>query len=1028
MATPDQLAAQVRFALANLAGRNGHHEFEELCRHLTRQRICTNVLPATGPVAAGGDQGRDFETFRTHLAAELGTTGAFLGRASDKTIVFTCTLQEANLHSKIVEDAEKVCTQGEPVDEVYAFCVAELPIGRRHRLQETVRERFGVRLEVLDGRAIAEHLADYDLFWVAERYLSLPAELRPARLPGEPELPDWYLQDRAKWQQRTTPPRTIGDLLDIKGGLRHATFTRQARGDLSFWLTLARQFLDDQDMPLEWRQRARYEIAVAILRGQGTLIPGEDAVTSFFATAMSSADTSLLHDGSVLLMYCCGAIRYNVTTLDAGRVREWNDQLRQRVRDLLGQEPAPNRRAALLQTLGHLAAHPDLPSMPSLGAGDAADEMPDVADLMEEPGQLRSDLSVKPDPDLVLVDLEEAMTAWVALAGLLEEASMFPVESFAEQVALLAPLLVDHPAYRDLTNVLDERVAQVAGRAAAAAKCRDRASALLDSERVRAALHELHQAKVDWWSGDTLRGSLLAMLLIAECYERLHLPAAAKYYAHAIAGLAQGSGDDDLLDLVPDGLLLAAHLDYVAGAWCSATELTEVGLMAQGLYVENGLDPSAHSNLERVAFEQAIVLDAARQVVPELVSQLRGAIERTGLHTMIDPMLALADAPSRSHEEWARMTDGQLNGRPFSDVGPQRVFRWTALGITWTVCSSNDYTTARAAERFCAAVQILLTELADDEVCLLPTEIRVTIDTRPSSTPAEERMRSRVEAVPSNDGRSWLVHLTPYGGPGSLEPERTHIELLTILSIVLSEASLLPSAQFDTAITDAFRRGLVHKLSIGRPYDELAEVISQDRYSDSQRHLAMPPADPAQAAVHEHPELAWRDGPGPGYTRAKAEEMLDNRYQWLPELITCTLPRLQATPAFQATAARLRREGWLDWHLLTAIVNISINHRLQATGLAWRMLTSPEARTAANALATEPESPDSAPVPLELFTPEAMERARNMALPPLLRHWGLELRQDTPDLPGITRLLGARFGYWTDDLPHDDPLQACSPK
>jgi hypothetical protein len=154
--------------------------------------------------------------------------------------------------------------------------------------------------------------------------------------------------------------------------------------------------------------------------------------------------------------------------------------------------------------------------------------------------------------------------------------------------------------------------------------------------------------------------------------------------------------------------------------------------------------------------------------------------------------------------------------------------------------------------------------------------------------------------------------------------------------------------------------------------------------------------------------------------------MLGNRYQWLPELIPCTLPRLQSSPAFQAIAKGLRDQGWLDWHLLTAIVNISINHRMQVTGLARRMLTSPEARTAAHALATEPESPEATPVPLELFTPEAMERARNMALPPLLRHWGLELRQDTPDLPAITRLLGARFGYWTDDLPHDDPLQARS--
>ena len=79
MANPSEVEAQVRFALSQLPAQNAHHVFEHICRQLTQQFICSNVLPATGPVSAGGDQGRDIETFRTYLREELGPHGAFLG-------------------------------------------------------------------------------------------------------------------------------------------------------------------------------------------------------------------------------------------------------------------------------------------------------------------------------------------------------------------------------------------------------------------------------------------------------------------------------------------------------------------------------------------------------------------------------------------------------------------------------------------------------------------------------------------------------------------------------------------------------------------------------------------------------------------------------------------------------------------------------------------------------------------------------------------------------------------------------------
>jgi hypothetical protein len=92
MATLDQLASQIRFHLEQLSARDGHHDFEHLCRHLARVRICSNILPATGPVSAYGDQGRDFETFRTYLYESPISNSSFVGLVFKGPIAFACTL------------------------------------------------------------------------------------------------------------------------------------------------------------------------------------------------------------------------------------------------------------------------------------------------------------------------------------------------------------------------------------------------------------------------------------------------------------------------------------------------------------------------------------------------------------------------------------------------------------------------------------------------------------------------------------------------------------------------------------------------------------------------------------------------------------------------------------------------------------------------------------------------------------------------------------------------------------------------
>jgi hypothetical protein len=77
LTSPTQLATMIRFHLETLGETNAHHPFEQLCLGLTRRRIVSNVLPATGPVSAGGDGGRDAESFWSLVAKELPDTSRF---------------------------------------------------------------------------------------------------------------------------------------------------------------------------------------------------------------------------------------------------------------------------------------------------------------------------------------------------------------------------------------------------------------------------------------------------------------------------------------------------------------------------------------------------------------------------------------------------------------------------------------------------------------------------------------------------------------------------------------------------------------------------------------------------------------------------------------------------------------------------------------------------------------------------------------------------------------------------------------
>ena len=69
------------------------------------------------------------------------------------------------------------------MEGICAFLGLPMKVADRHSVIGDVRDEFDVGLTIIDAEALAEGLAEPDLFPLAEHYLALPSELAPSHRP-----------------------------------------------------------------------------------------------------------------------------------------------------------------------------------------------------------------------------------------------------------------------------------------------------------------------------------------------------------------------------------------------------------------------------------------------------------------------------------------------------------------------------------------------------------------------------------------------------------------------------------------------------------------------------------------------------------------------------------------------------------------------------------------------------------------------------------------------------------------------------
>jgi hypothetical protein len=976
MKTIIELANYIRFQLSQLRSQNKHHDFEHLARHFARLRICENILPATGPVSSGGDQGRDFETYRSYLSSTPIATSTFLGSAKDKKIVFACSLQQ-DIIPKIKSDISTICASPQGIDAIYYFCEVDVPVAKRNQLQEWTQDTYQSVLEIFDGQALSEQLTDLDVFWIAEEYLDVPSDLYPrSKYPGKT-----YEEYKQRWLTKGERPYSYSDFFQVKYGLRRATFRKEAKPDLRGWLNIMELFRD-HPFSNELRRRAAYEISVATLRGLNNLTERKDLIEDYFSQIEKLINISDIQDATTLLSYCTTAYLCRQFEIEVDKLFGWTKTLIDKMDKILEAPIGDGTRCHLLQIRGRAAF-------------------------------LHFRNGTTPE-----FSLDETFEWWFRLLEEVHKAPLFPLEEFADLLTVLTKFVGDDERFIELTRKTDELLSDRSSGYIAAEKCRDRAMAYYDNGKYLQSIKQFHIAKIKWFSAETIRGSLLAMLVLCDCYQKLGLVYAAKYYAACVAFLSIRHDDDKIKYLIPRALFMLSDSCYQGGEWLTFAQILKLALIAHNMYDEWPLDLEKHEDLQRGFTYTAIV----RTVTKRFDENIALAFDEVFTEWPLDEELkegieSLSEGDSGywqtvSVEDLWEAAQTQLTDRPFSDTGKRRKISWKALGIDWTVEFENEYFTMCISEELVSTLQIILADFAPKDLVLLPTRVHITVY-------ISNHSQTDVHEIPSNEISTWRFGFPKSSimNPDALDNMR--INVFTLAGTVLGNCSVLNFEDFKNEMELNFAEGLPDKTFAVRPYAELyAGFLTEDEFNSLHRRSLSPLFSSKEFEALEHEQLAWIKGDGPGYSKEKANEILVNRYAGAIKPIRLTLPRFLADEQFRDLIHRLRTEGYLDWEILLLIANISVDFRLKQL----LPITAPvdkQIRLMKDLFFREEEE-DDVEVPVSIFTYERFEIGKRIQLGAIAVTWGLQIHQQTPDFNALERLLDERYHNSVDDVEHDD--------
>lgn len=972
--TKTELIRQIRFGIEQLKATNSTLDFEHICRFFARARIARNVIPATGPVQSYGDQGRDFETFHSYLASTDINESCSLAFAS-KPIAFPCSLEKNPLKKKgkIDSDLTTILNSGTAVERIYFFSGEDISVGSRHKKQQEVKDQFGIDLEIIDAQALSEHLSDPDLFWIATRYLNIPNDFFPRQTEE-----NWYDTLLSEYKTRELC-FTYEEFNDIKSAIRHIYKDEILKVELSFWLNKIEGFLSPH-IPRDLQRKAIYEKFIARLIGQNNIDDLENNIRDYYRDVEDDISPAALDDAQILLTYVQNSKRVIGSLISQEDINSFIEKISTVIEKELKDNISGSKRCSYMEIQANML----LQDLSKAAQGD----------LLNTSGYISK--------------LEDILPK-------LDNAPFYPLERLAfrilDYLGLFLELGGETRQLENFIKKLDVHLGKRKSELSIGDAIRDRALLYMKAGKVTIAINLLHQLKIKWFANEATKGVILTAMLLADCYSKLEMEYASKYYSLIAADMSMAYGNDaDIKILFPQAMKKAADSAYITGSWFHYFDLLFLTLSSFHL-IKKDFNIYEDEETASIVYYPALIKFIAKKfelsVSFEIDQKIRGwkyiGDEINEVYEQIK-----VEKDLYSVEKIQQNLSEQLLGLPFNDIGKNRTITFNIYGSYWSIEFENDFSTNAVAEQFVSMLQIFLVEFSDSDLFLTKGVIRIKL-----SIAKDPKVFYQQEA--SNTENIWSIEIPDYQGGDIDLLTRHQLNYTALIASILRSISLIPDLQMKEIIAEKLSAGLLNAVTFGQTYKTLYEsYFSKEEFNTSQRSDFTREAITANFVLKTNEKLFWRSDISSTYSNSKNLEVIHRRINHkLP--FEMTLNKMMSNPTFMEIIKQLRQD-WQDWHIYLAFGNLILRYKLEQMNIQETDIeASEEYSKIFLKYSAKSESEWYMDIPVSTFSIEKMQRYLNsLHIITVLPSYGLEFHSNTPDFSAIKELLAKRFNFLED--------------
>lgn len=816
----------------------------------------------------------------------------------------------------------------------------------------------------------------------------------------------WYADVYRRWLSVTEIKRfNVGAFYEVINAARHCRWELYETNHASLWLQLLKNYIELPETIIVCRRKAIYEYLFLLISPnpttgvpKGTIADQQERIRYYFTEFEHRNSLADIEEDITFLQIIQTHQLLKEGFLNENEIQHWAKQIEQYINENISHPRDADELCQLYELKGHYSFHLN-PLVP----------------LKEK--------------------IEAGLQTYRLVIPLLKDAKIYSISRLSDQLNQILNMLIRHGMDDNTIEPIEKFITEIEDYASKTGKQHNAAHNLVErgvlyiknpsSKNFLKALDCFHKAKNLWYLSETKDGFILALINIAQLYSALGMNLAAKYYGLCGVWASIHFGDQATFKRISDSYAMVFHADFQQGAWMSALDDFEQYIKARIEFKPDDLDMERDSIFKKTLLDLACTLTATPMIQPDLTVFIEYQKKTLGwLYTdHLEVLVNELTAKFEDRETMKKVISGKLTSSALNDIGSERPITFNVLGIEWRVSFQNTAVLNAIGEEFCSLLQITLCEIGllatDLHLLQMPVTINIT-----QAVDYTNWLNQR----PSHEKSVWNACI-----PSIVTKEQSKIQIhygyiATNIKILLNDLSLLPKEEFDKIFDDLYiKQRLGEKgLSINTYQKVYFNLLSVQDFEKAMRSGF--PLAASNPSDNRHPNfLPSFDGLSDKYNQEQSLKRIDERYQNTYKNLSVSLSIWESNPQFKPIIHEFRKNGWLDWQILMALMNFVLNAKANTYMESVKITDEDERRKIFEKeffrLQKLPENECYMEIPVSCLKSKDFEFHIEKMPVDTLHSFGLENNMKHPNFFAVHALLNKRFSFNVDDQPDNNPIK-----